>query len=130
MALAEHRGNFLTAQLGDNLKFRTGRLDNLNLRFCAIIGKREVFRPHPVYSGASVVAGSCGGKRKFHACWPLETGGAIKADRAFDHVHCPRTDEAADEPDAWPLKRSERRTQLRVQPVMQYDQTVVQSHCF
>ena len=59
MTFAEYGDDLLAAELGEHLRFRTGRLDDHDLGFDALIGKLEMLRPNAVDHGAAFdVAGA------------------------------------------------------------------------
>src|ERR1051325_3789549 len=63
MALAKHRDHLLVAELGDDLNFRAGRLDHLDLRRRAVLGERKMLGPDPAGDGAAIPGSPRGGAR-------------------------------------------------------------------
>ena len=64
VAFAEHRDDVVAAELGDDLDFRAGRLDHLDLGLGAVVGDDEMLGPHAIDRGAAVAAGGRRGERQ------------------------------------------------------------------
>ena len=87
MALAEHSHDVLATKCSNDLNLRAGRLDHLNHRLNAIIGEREMFRPHAVHCCSSFASASCYGERESRASWPLKFQFAISPQGTFEEIH-------------------------------------------
>src|SRR6266702_1552197 len=128
MTLAEHGHDLFTAELGEDLGFRAGRLDHDDLRFGAVIGDGEVFGPHAVNGGLALGIGGRRGQRQLDAVGAFEAGAAVRLHFALEEVHCRRTDEAGNELVGRRVIEFERRTHLLDDAVMHDNDLVGHGH--
>src|ERR1035437_2359148 len=105
MTFAESCNDLGIAELGDNLDFRTGRLNHLDHRLRAIVGNGEVLRPYAIDRFAAVAARRRRGQRQARAAAPLEFEFAVGADRAVQEIHRRRADKAGKEKILRPVAR-------------------------
>src|SRR5579872_7535354 len=112
VTLAENRDNLFAAELGEDLGFRSGRLDHHDFGFGAVVRNGEMLRPHPVDHRPSVRIDGRGSKRQVDAVWSVENGAAVDLDLALQEVHRRRTDETGDELIVRTIIQFERRTDL------------------
>src|SRR3984885_3715224 len=94
MTLAEDGDDLFAAELGEHLRFRSRRFDHHDFRLRAIIGNREMLRPHAIDRGPAVRIGRRRRQRQLHAVRPFETGAAVGLDLAFEEVHRRSADKA------------------------------------
>src|SRR6186997_3246615 len=87
MTLAEYGDNFLAAKLSKHLGFRTGRLDNDDLGFGAVVGNREVLRAHAIDGRPAIAVSRCARERQTDAPWPFELELAVGVHLALERVH-------------------------------------------
>src|SRR5215212_5153686 len=97
MTLAEHRDDLLSAKLGEDLGFRTGRLDDDDLGFRPVVSNSEVFGPDAIDGRPAFRIGGGRRQRQLDAVWALETSAAVRLDLAFEKIHRGRADKAGDE---------------------------------
>src|SRR5690348_1520948 len=79
--------DFGAADMGDDLRLRAGRLDDVDGRLGAVVGDGEVLRPHAIDRGPAVRAAGRRRKRQPRAARPFEAGGGAGADRALEEIH-------------------------------------------
>src|SRR3954447_12094833 len=84
MTLAEHRDDLLSAKLGEDLGFRTRRLDDDDLSFRPVVSNREVLGPDAIDGGPAFRIGGCRGQRQLDAVLALETSPAVRPDPALE----------------------------------------------
>src|SRR5215472_2032552 len=134
VAFAEYRKNVLAAEPGNELGFRTGRLDHLDFSIDAVIRENEVFRTHAVDGRCAVrqfrrPLRRCA-KRQAHAAGSVEPGAAVLANGAGKEVHRRRTDKARHEQVVGSVIEVERCADLLDAAVMHHHDFVRHGHGF
>ena len=129
VTFAEHRDDFLAAELGEDLRLRAGRLDHHDFGFGAVVGDGEVLGPDAVDRGPAVGIGGRRRQRKFHAVRAVEADLAVRPDIAlFDDVHCRRADELRDEEIVRPVVQLERLADLLDPAIVHHHDAVGHGH--
>src|ERR1017187_4627679 len=92
MTFAESCNDLGITELGDDLDFRTGRLDHLDHRLGTVVGDDEVLGPHAIDRFAPIAALWCSGERQACAAGPLKFELSVGADSAGQEIHRRRAD--------------------------------------
>src|SRR4029079_9292226 len=91
MSLAEDGDDLVLAYFGDDLQFRSSRVDDLDHGLGAVVRSREMLRAHAINGRASIAAGRRIVERECYPGGRLECRRSVPADADLEPVHRRRT---------------------------------------
>src|SRR5450830_146564 len=128
MAFAKGCDDLGIAELGDDLNFRTGRLDDPDHGFGTIVGDGEVLGPHAIDRFATLAAARRCGERQARAAGSFEFEFSIGANGAGQEIHRRRADESGDKQILRPVVEFQRRADLLDAAIVHDDDLVGHGH--
>src|SRR5262249_15924546 len=130
VTFAKHCDDFTVAKLGDNLKLRTSRFNDLYNGIVAVVGEEKMLGTHAIDGRPAVATPGRTTEREFHASRRLECCCAVQADATLEHIHRRRSDEPGDKEIVRTVVELKRGADLFDATVMHDDNLVGHGHGF